>query len=400
MRTFAISKCTDKIIRNQVIKKEDNMKIGFDAKRAMQNHTGLGNYSRFIIDIMSRFYPQENYQLYAPRHRENHEMATLLQRPNVSICYPQSAIWQKAPSLWRTWGMSHRFHSDGLDLFHGLSNELPLNIKQSGVKSIVTIHDLIFLRYPQFYAPVDRHLYAYKYRKACENCDHIIAISQMTKRDIMRLWGIEEKKISVVYQGCNSLFKQPVSPEQKEEIKHKYGLPEHYILYVGSIEERKNLLLIIQALSHLPNNVRLVALGRHTPYVEKVKDYMHTHHLEKRVQLLHGIPLFELPAFYQCASLFVYPSRFEGFGIPIIEAIHSGVPVIAATGSCLEEAGGPASVYVDPDDADQLAQNILQILSDNQRAEEMRQESLKYVQRFTDQNIATNIQHVYEQITK
>lgn len=372
------------------------MHIGFDAKRAVQNHTGLGNYSRFIIDIMSRYFPADHYQLYAPRKRQNKELDVLLQRPNVAIQYPSSLWGKQLSSLWRVWGIGKQLRLDGIDLFHGLSNELPLTIRKSGVKSIVTIHDLIMLRYPQYYTWIDRHIYAYKFRKACLNSDHIIAISETTKRDIMDFWDIPEKKISVVYQGCDPLFKRPASPELKEMIRHKYQLPQAYILYVGSIEERKNLLLVARALRRLPAGIRLVAIGKHTPYTEKVKAYLHAHQLEERVQLLHGIPLHELPAFYQCASLFVYPSRFEGFGIPIIEAIHSGVPVIAATGSCLEEAGGPASRYIDPDDADGLAEQIDFILSHPAAAEAMKIQSLAYAQRFSEQRIAADIRQAYE----
>lgn len=376
------------------------MKIGLDAKRAVQNHTGLGNYSRFVIDIMSRYYPDNEYRLYAPHRRENTELDALLQRANVSICYPEPPVWNKIASLWRTWGMSRRFRSDRLDLFHGLSNELPLNILQSGVPSIVTVHDLIFLRFPQFYAPIDRHIYTYKYQKACEHCNRIIAISETTKRDLIEFWNIEKEKISVVYQGCSPLFKRPAPQELKDKIRRKYGLPDRYILYVGSIEERKNLLLVARALHRLPTDVHLVVIGRQTPYTEKVKDYLKTKQLERQVQFLHGIPLYELPAFYQCASLFVYPSRFEGFGIPIIEAIHSGIPVIAATGSCLEEAGGPASVYVHPDNPDELAAHISRILASSQQSQEMVRQSQIYVKRFEDNRIAEDIQQVYQKTLK
>ena len=372
------------------------MNIGFDAKRAVQNHTGLGNYSRFIIDIMSRYYPADRYLLYAPRKRENKELDVLLRRPGVAIRYPSSFWGKQLSSLWRVWGIGKELRPQGIDLFHGLSNELPLTIRKSGVRSIVTIHDLIMLRYPQYYTWIDRHIYAYKFRKACLNSDHIIAVSETTKKDIMDFWGIPEGKISVVYQGCDPLFKQAASQELKEEVRRKYGLPATYILYVGSIEERKNLLLVARALRRLPDDVRLVAVGRHTPYTEKVKAYLRTHRLEERVRLLHGIPLRELPAFYQCASLFVYPSRFEGFGIPIIEAIHSGIPVIAATGSCLEEAGGPSCVYVDPDDANGLAAEIAFILSHPAVAEKMKAESLAYVQRFSDECIAAAVRRAYD----
>ena len=129
---------------------------------------------------------------------------------------------------------------------------MPLNIHQSEVKSIVTIHDLIFLRYPQYYHSIDRKIYTYKFRKACENADKIIAISECTKRDIIEYFRIPADKIEVVYQGCDPSFMHPVAAEKKREIRAKYQLPDHYILNVGSIEERKNALSAVQALTMLP----------------------------------------------------------------------------------------------------------------------------------------------------
>lgn len=377
------------------------MKIGFDGKRAVQNYTGLGNYSRFIIDILSRSEDNKNeFLLYAPKPKANDELKKLLQRPNVSIKFPTQSIDKQFPSLWRTWNMAHEFRADGLSIFHGLSNELPLSVSKSGIKSVVTIHDLIFLRYPKFYPYIDRKIYAYKFRKACENSNHIIAISEATKRDIIHYFNIEESKISVIYQGCDASFKKPVSKEEKETVRRKYSLPNRFILNVGSIEERKNLLLIVKALLHLPDDIRLVAVGKHTAYTDEVKTFIHQHHLEKRIQIFHQIPFNELPSFYQLASLFIYPSRFEGFGIPIIEAIHSGLPVIAATGSCLEEAGGPSSAYVDPDDECALAKKINEIWYSESIAEQMKNESLQYVQRFSDENIASDLMNLYKHILK
>lgn len=377
------------------------MKIGFDGKRAVQNYTGLGNYSRFIIDILSRSEDNKNeFLLYAPRPKDNDELKKLLHRPNVSIKFPTRSIDKQFPSLWRTWNMAHEFRTDGLSIFHGLSNELPLSVSKSGIKSVVTIHDLIFLRYPKFYPYIDRKIYAYKFRKACENSNHIIAISEATKRDIIHYFNIEESKISVIYQGCDASFKKAVPKEEKETARRKYSLPNRFILNVGSIEERKNLLLIVKALLHLPDDIRLVAVGKHTAYTDEVKTFIHQHHLEKRIQIFHQIPFNELPSFYQLASLFIYPSRFEGFGIPIIEAIHSGLPVIAATGSCLEEAGGPSSAYADPDDEYALAKKINEIWYSESIAEQMKNESLQYVQRFSDKNIASDLMNLYKHILK
>jgi glycosyltransferase involved in cell wall biosynthesis len=357
------------------------MRIGFDAKRAVQNFTGLGNYSRFMLDALSRD-GRDECILYAPRLRRNAELEPIVSRQNVRLVGPSSTLWRKFASLWRTWGIARQLRSDGLDLFVGLSNELPLSIRRSGVKSLLVVHDLIFLRYPAYYKPIDRLLYTYKYRRSCQQADHIVAISQQTKRDLMAFWGIEEQKISVVYQGCNPVFSEPVSEERLAEIRGKYGLPARFVLSVGSIEDRKNLLLIVKALESLPEEVTLVAIGKHTPYADEVLRYAAAHGLTHRVRLLHGIPFQELPVFYRLASVFVYPSRFEGFGIPILEAIRSRVPVIAATGSCLEEAGGPDCLYVHPDDASALAGSIRQVLTDPALASRMVERSLAYARRF------------------
>lgn len=374
------------------------MRIGFDGKRAVQNNTGLGNYSRYIIDILSQYYETNEYIIYAPTQRENKALSKILEKRNIQTVYPATSFWRKCRSLWRVWGIKMQLKQDHLSIFHGLSNELPLSISKSGTKSIVTIHDLIFLRYPQFYTWIDRHIYAYKYRKACENSDRIIAISEMTKRDIITFWKIDEQKIDVVYQGCHPNFKLQASEKQKEEIREKYQLPQKYILNVGSIESRKNLLLIVKALEYIPDDIVLIAVGKRTPYTDTVEEYINSHKLNDRVHLLHNIPFQELPVLYQLAQLFVYPSFFEGFGIPIIEAIHSGIPVIAATGSCLEEAGGPDSIYINPNDEKELAEKINILLSSPEIVSTMIEKGRKYVERFSENVIAQDIMHVYQKV--
>lgn len=374
------------------------MRIGFDGKRAVQNNTGLGNYSRYIIDILSQYYETNEYIIYAPKQRENKALSKILEKRNIQAVYPAISLWEKCRSLWRVWGIKTQLKQDRLSIFHGLSNELPLSISKSGTKSIVTIHDLIFLRYPQFYKWIDRHIYAYKYRKACENSDRIIAISEMTKRDIITYWKIDEQKIDVVYQGCHPNFKLQASEKQKEEIREKYRLPQKYILNVGSIESRKNLLLIVKALEYIPDDIALIAVGKRTSYTDTVEEYINSHKLNDRVHLLHNIPFQELPVLYQLAQLFVYPSFFEGFGIPIIEAIHSGIPVIAATGSCLEEAGGPDSIYINPNDEKELAEKINELLSSPETVSIMIEKGRKYVERFSEEVIAQDIMHVYQKV--
>ena len=377
------------------------MRIGFDGKRAVQNFTGLGNYSRYIVDILCQFYPENEYVLYAPKKRENKRLDKLTkQYQQLQLSYPTTSSWKKLSSLWRVWGVTQQLEKEKIDIFHGLSNELPLNIHQSEVKSIVTIHDLIFLRYPQYYHSIDRKIYTYKFRKACENADKIIAISECTKRDIIEYFRIPADKIEVVYQGCDPSFMHPVAAEKKREIRAKYQLPDHYILNVGSIEECKNALSAVQALTMLPEQIHLVIVGRHTEYTDKIERFIKENKLEERVHIISNVPFDDLPAFYQLAEIFVYPSRFEGFGIPIIEALYSGIPVVAATGSCLEEAGGPDSIYVHPDDIKGMANAFKQIYSDTERKKEMIEKGQKFAKRFSEEKQAEEILNIYKKLMK
>lgn len=377
------------------------MKIGFDGKRAVQNFTGLGNYSRYIADILCRFYPENEYVLYAPKKRNNKRLDMLTEKyPQLHLAYPATYFWRKFSSLWRISGITYQLEKESVRIFHGLSNELPLNTHKSDIKSIVTIHDLIFLRYPQYYHFIDRKIYTYKFRKACENADKIIAISECTKRDIIQYFHIPADKIEVVYQGCDVSFSIPASGEKKREVRDKYQLPEHYILNVGSIEERKNALLIVRTLPQLPKDIHFVIVGRRTPYTEKIERFVNEHNLTSRVHIIHSVPFGDLPAIYQSAEIFAYPSYYEGFGIPIIEALHSEIPVVAATGSCLEEAGGPDSIYVNPNNVDEASRAFKEILSNPRRKKLMIEKGKEFIKRFSEKKQATQIIDIYNSINE
>lgn len=375
--------------------KNESLAIAFDAKRITHNKTGLGNYGRYIVRILSQQYPQNEYRLYTPGKGEKALVKQLPPASQITFRYPDTWL---PKAIWRSAGIVSDLKKEPPSLFHGLSGELPLRLKKSGFKSVVTIHDLIFLRYPEFYTRIDRTIYTWKFRQACREANRIIAISEMTKRDIVRYFGIPEEKIDVVYQGCDPSFTRTCTLEETDALRSKYDLPLKYILSVGSIESRKNLLLAVKAMHDLPQDVHLIAIGKRTEYTGTVEAYIRDNGLSGRVRLLNHIPFNELPAFYQLASLFVYPSFFEGFGIPIIEALHSGIPVIAAKGSCLEEAGGPDSIYVDPSDVQQMAEAIRSVLTDTVLARKMVHAGKAYVSRFSEETVARKIMRVYTHV--
>ena len=395
------------------------MVIGFDAKRIVRNATGLGSYSRTLINSLAATDADTRFILYAPDEGRDDLRQQIAEQPNVTfhIAFPASRQRPLVPNckfhnipllgglrgaLWRARGIVNDLKHDGIDLFHGLSGELPRGLQRAGIPGVVTIHDLIFLRHPEYYNPIDVFLYRRKFHATLREALRIVAISQCTKRDILTFSNFPEDRIDVIYQSCGTRFRQTATDEERAEVRNLYQLPEQFILSVGTIEPRKNALIAIQALLNPAlSNIHLVLLGRQTNYVTKtLLPFIHKNQLTNRVHLLNGVPNHHLPAIYQQALCFVYPSRYEGLGIPIIEAIQSRLPVVAATGSCLEEAGGPDSLYIHPDDADALAQAISRSLPGTDGREERIERSLQYIQRFENNDIAQQMLSLYQRCLK
>ncbi len=368
------------------------MRIGFDAKRAFFNQSGLGNYSRNMIQYLANVFPKEEYFLFTPPIKGKN----LFEVPGqAQIISPATKVERMFPSLWRSVSITNEISALNIDIFHGLSNELPLHIYNSKAKSVVTIHDLIFMRYPQWYKPIDRYIYKKKFHHACNNADKIIAISEQTKADIIYYFEINPDKISVVYQGCNPIFYEHVSDEKKKEISKKYHLPENYVLTVGTIEKRKNLLTLIKAMQNIKFPVPLVAVGRNTDYAREVRQYIDKNKLGNKVVILNDVKTEELPAVYQMSTIFVYPSIFEGFGIPVIEALNSEIPVITTQKGCFSEAGGKHSIYINPENPEEMGEAINKVLKDKNLRNTMIQNGRKHALNFREEKIANNLMKEY-----
>ena len=367
------------------------LKIGFDAKRIVRNGTGLGSYGRTLVNDLAQYPLRLN--LYAPDKGRDDLRTQIVERDNIAFVYPTSRHFK---SYWRSRGIIADLKRDGIQLFHGLSGELPFGIRKSGIKSVVTIHDLIFLRHPEFYNPIDVQIYKWKFRQTIKEADYIIAISECTKRDILEYGGnlVSEDKITLIYQSCSPRFNTSQN-YKTSNLNSKLG---RYVLSVGSIEPRKNTMLALKALHHLPDDISLVLVGRHTAYTDKLIQYARANGLEHRLHILHGVPDADLPALYAGAECFVYPSVYEGFGIPIIEAISCGLPVVACTGSCLEEAGGPDSLYVASNDAIGMANAIRRSLKGADDREERIQRSMDYIRRFSGTDVAGQVVDVYKRV--
>lgn len=377
------------------------IKIGFDGKRAANNLTGLGNYSRSLIEKLAKYFPENQYLVYTSKVKNSNQISSFFNLPSVCLRLP--ATNTLFHSFWRSFGIGKQLQQDGLQIYHGLSNEIPFQIP-IGVKKVVTIHDLIFLKFPNHYGKIDRFIYTYKSKYACDHADLIIAISEKTKQDIIHYYQIPASKIRVCYQSCHEAFKSAVPLSERNAVLKKHrlftaeGKPVQYLLNVGTIEARKNLLLIIKALPKINSAYKLVVIGKRQNYAKLVDEEIKKLGLSDRVIFLKNIPFNELPSIYQSAALFIYPSFYEGFGIPVIEAMYSQVPVIAATGSCLEEAGGPDSKYVDPNNSIELAASVNYIINSATQADKMISAGLNYLENFTSEKLSAQLMTAYHEL--
>ena len=383
-----------------------NMNIGFDAKRAFHNQTGLGHYSRNLLHALSAYYPEHNYYLFNPTPANRFR----IQGNNLFEILPQDLLNKLFHSAWRSSWVKKDLKKLKIGLYHGLSHEIPIGIQKTGIRSVVTIHDLIHERHPEQYNSIDVKIYNKKFRYACAHADKVIAISEQTKKDIIEFYKTAEEKIVVCYQNCNPAFGKTVSEEGKRKVKELYGLPEQYFLYVGSVIERKNLLNICKAIFLLRNelNIPLVVIGDGGKYKEQVKDYIKQNGIENKVVFLSENSsagssssfqsAVDFPAIYQSAIAMIYPSFFEGFGIPVLEALWSKLPVITSNVSCLPEAGGEGAYYVNPLSAEEIAAGMKRIYTDKQFAASMIEKGWQHAQNFTPHKSAESVMNVYKSV--
>lgn len=366
------------------------MRIGFDAKRYFLNKTGLGNYSRDLIRILQHFYPENDYIKYTPKisgtwfDTEDFRKTTKL---------PQGRFNNIFHSLWRNSRIISDLRRDEIDIFHGLSGEIPRGLNKNKIKSVVTIHDLIFLKFPELYKPIDRYIYNKKFKYAVNHADKIVAISEQTKRDIISFYGIPNDRIDVIYQGCHPAFKQTKSDQEKTTLREKYNLPSNFVLNVGSIEPRKNAFQIVKAIESI--DIPLLIIGKDTTYSAQIKQYIEQKGLGNRINIIQGFTMQELAIIYSMADIFVYPSIYEGFGIPIIEALYSGIPVITTNSGVFPEAGGPYSYYVNPNDIEEIRHGITSILNNSDMRQNMITKGLAFAQKFNDDRIANEWNRLY-----
>jgi glycosyltransferase involved in cell wall biosynthesis len=357
------------------------MKIGFDAKRYFHNRTGLGNYSRDLIDGLSDNYPEHRFFLFD----EKPEIAHLAHHV-VAVAPASQSL------LWRVNGMIRDMKRYQLDVFHGLSNELPYGKYPQSLKKLVTIHDVIFRSYPEHYPFIDRTIYHEKTRHALRIADTIIATSKATANDLARFYNADLNKIQVVHQTCGEAHKAFYSDEAIAAFRNSHQLQEPYLLYVSSFQTRKNHLALINAFAALKQTkVKLVLAGRKGETYADCKRLIKNLSLENMVNLIDDIGQENLPLLYRGANAFIYPSLIEGFGIPLLEAAFAGLPMAVNDIAVFREIAPGGTFYFDVNKQESIIISIQGLLQTEKKSNRY----AEHLSRFDTVSISKKLMAIY-----
>lgn len=365
------------------------MKIGFDAKRAFHNTTGLGNYSRTLIESLAKNFSKNSYHLYSPLG--GNAAVVGLPTNNTIIHHPKSFFNKTFSSLWRRKNIVQDLENDGIEIYHGLSNELPIGIEKTKIKTVVTIHDVIFKKFPQFYPRFDRNIYDRKWKHAIEIADVIVCISEQTKNDVLEFYKPDEKKVSVIYQSF----------QQKEFQKKETEQSKPFLLSVGRIEERKNILIVLEALALINEKQRpgLIMVGRKTKYFNRLIPVIKKNKLEAFFKYAPWLNNNDLNLFYNASAALVFPSRYEGFGLPVVEAQQIGTPVICSDLDIMRETSGGASLFANADNAEQWKEKILEAINFSvEEKSSLIEKGIQNTKRFLPEIISAQWNSLYQKL--
>lgn len=372
------------------------MKIGFDASRILTlQRTGTENYSFYLAQHLAKKDRKNLYTLYFRRSPNRKELESIIQKnPNFRV---KVIPW---PRLWTQGGLAWECLRHPLDLLFVPAHTLPV-IRRSSLKSVVTIHDLGF-EYLSEYHQFPQKLYLDKATKfAARYATQLIAVSRATKRDLIKRFDVPEEKITVVYEGVDQeKFKVQSSKLKTEEVKRKYDIRGDYILFVGTIQPRKNLRRLVEAFSKIANkDLELVIVGRPGWMFEEIYSAPHDFGVEERVKFLGHVEDEDLADLYRGASCFVLPSLYEGFGLPVLEAMASGIPVVTSCTSSLPEVGGDAAVYVDPYKVSSISAGLAGVIGGSEGfRRSLTRKGFRQVEKFSWEKCAQETLAVFEKV--
>lgn len=371
------------------------MKIGFDLRPFLREETGVGIYFRNLLIQLAEMDQNNEYFLFSSSWKDRFEPSRV----------PPFRRMQFRDFRWPVRAVNFFWHNCGcprLDFFFRTKLDLthsptPLILPTAG-KKVVTVCDLFFLDFPGKADREARRSFLKKTKSALERADGIVTISRFTQDAVRERFGLDERKMRVTYLGLSPVFNEAVSPDELEETRRTFGLPPEFVLFVGATEPRKNLLNLVEALRILhqkKRNTALVIVGRKGGDHENLKKRISACGLESRVKILGYLPEKELKCLYHLAAVFTFPSYCEGFGLPLLEAMACGVPVVASGVAALPEVARDAAIYFRPDEPEDIADQILLVLEDENLRRALKERGKKRAQDFSWKKTAAETLEFY-----
>ncbi|OGH43498.1 MAG: hypothetical protein A3I49_00315 [Candidatus Levybacteria bacterium RIFCSPLOWO2_02_FULL_37_11] len=359
-------------------------RFGYDKNTGLPLRVGSAEFAFRLIKEFAKE-KSHNFFIYTPV-----EPSKDLPRETNSFKY----IVFKSKKLWTMLGLSKKIYKDknNLDVFFSPTHYLPLF---SVVPSVVSIFDLSYLKYPELFKKKDLYQLKIWGRYSIKRAKAVITISESSKNAIIEEYKLASDKVHVVYPGIKELINN--REINMTDLQKKYGIKKNFILFVGTIQPRKNIARMVEAISQIPE-LELIVVGKKGWQYEGILDSPRKFGVENRVKFLEFVPDEELSELYKNAICFVLPSLYEGFGLPILEAMKYGCPVVTSNTSSLPEAGGDAALYFDPEDSSDIAEKIKKLLSDDKFREDMIEKGYKQAKKFSWEKAAKETLHVLKEV--
>jgi glycosyltransferase involved in cell wall biosynthesis len=368
------------------------MRIGIDVRITHYTHGGISTYALRLIRALAVLDAETDYCVLHSRKDHTPPLPTVNFRP--------VACWTPAHHRLERWALGVEVARLGLDLLHS-PDFIPPAFGYR--RSVITVHDLNFLYYPHFLTAESRRYYNGQIAWAVRRADHILADSHATKADLVSMLSVEPERVTVVHLAADPTYR-PLAAEEAKKIAAKYGLKSGYLLSVGTLEPRKNIPGLLQAYRLLRDarttDQPLVLVGGKGWLYDEIFERVETLHLTQHVRFLHGVPNADLPGLYSAAGLLTTPSFYEGFGLPALEAMGFGTPVVVSDRASLPEVVGEAGLLVNPDDPENIARALTRVLTDETLRARMRERGLMQAARFTWDKAARETLEVYQMVLK
>ena len=374
------------------------MRFGLDARTITEHYPGIGRYVYHLAGALADAAPDDTLVLLLNRNQDNrrYDLAALWERPNVEIGWANARPVSHREQVGLPW-LAQRLR---LDVLHSPYYVKPYALP---VPSVTTVYDVTPALYPE-YLPSGRARVAYELttRLAVETSAALVTLSQTARQDMIERFDARPDHIHVTVPAVDGRF-HPRPEAEIAEMRRRLGLPDSYILYLGINKPHKNLLRLVEAFASVAPavpNIALVMAGRRDPRYPEAMQQVMALRLANRVVALDDVPEADLPALYSGAALFVFPSLYEGFGFPVLEAMACGVPVITSNTSSLPEVAGQAALLVPPDDTRLLAQSMSVVLQDGRLWNRLRAASLSRAREFSWAKTAQETLAVYRQVAR